>query len=154
MSSLRSKRNFKGLGLSAGAGSSSSPDTPLLVPAPDGGLIRKAPPPISTSSSRVASSSSLHPSSDHDASTPNAQRNLHATISNTLANLDLKRRRFNLKNDEFTNIQELGMGNGGSVMKVEHVASRTVMAKKVRPSSRLTKLWSTSTTDTHLVTHR
>jgi mitogen-activated protein kinase kinase len=125
MSSIRKKRNFKGLGLSGGSDGVAEPS---LVAAPDGSLMRKAPPPaLSTSSSRA-------PSYSHDSanSTPNAQRNLHATLSTTLANLDLsKRKRFDLKHDELKNIEELGMGNGGSVMKVEHVASGTVMAKKV-----------------------
>ncbi|KAL0573240.1 MAP kinase kinase (MEK) [Marasmius crinis-equi] len=35
------------------------------------------------------------------------------------------------KPEELKNIAELGMGNGGSVMKVEHVPSGIIMAKKV-----------------------
>ncbi|KAG6809234.1 hypothetical protein H0H92_001059 [Tricholoma furcatifolium] len=36
-----------------------------------------------------------------------------------------------LKNADLKNLAELGQGNGGSVMKVEHVPSGTVMAKKI-----------------------
>ncbi|KAF7298632.1 STE/STE7/MEK1 protein kinase [Mycena indigotica] len=57
-----------------------------------------------------------------------------ASLSSRLAALDAKntkKREFDLKNDDFTSLQELGSGNGGSVMKVQHVKSGTIMAKKV-----------------------
>ncbi|KAF9049475.1 kinase-like protein [Hymenopellis radicata] len=42
------------------------------------------------------------------------------------------RKRFGpLKNEDFRNIEELGLGNGGSVMKVEHIPSGLIMAKKI-----------------------
>ncbi|KAF5389045.1 hypothetical protein D9757_004894 [Collybiopsis confluens] len=36
-----------------------------------------------------------------------------------------------LKESDLRNITELGMGNGGSVMKVEHIKSGVIMAKKI-----------------------
>lgn len=55
----------------------------------------------------------------------------HATLSNTLANLDMNAEiKFDLKNEDLKDLQELGQGNGGSVKKVEHVPTKTMMAKK------------------------
>ncbi|KAK7041987.1 STE/STE7/MEK1 protein kinase [Favolaschia claudopus] len=59
---------------------------------------------------------------------------IQASLSNTIASLDRKPKykEFDLKNDtDFTILQELGQGNGGSVMKVQHVPTGTVMAKKI-----------------------
>jgi mitogen-activated protein kinase kinase len=39
--------------------------------------------------------------------------------------------KFDLKNEDLKDLQELGQGNGGSVNKVEHVPTGTIMAKKV-----------------------
>jgi mitogen-activated protein kinase kinase len=59
---------------------------------------------------------------------------MQVSLSSTIASMDIKpqHKEFDLKNDEFHTLQELGQGNGGSVMKVQHVATGTVMAKKVR----------------------
>ncbi|KAF7299899.1 STE/STE7/MEK1 protein kinase [Mycena chlorophos] len=57
-----------------------------------------------------------------------------SSLSSTLAALDArntKKREFDLKNDDFTSLAELGSGNGGCVMKVQHVRTGTIMAKKV-----------------------
>ena len=43
--------------------------------------------------------------------------------------------RLDLRPEDFTSIDELGRGNGGTVCKVLHVRTNTVMAKKVRRSS-------------------
>lgn len=65
--------------------------------------------------------------------TPVIKRNTyHATLSNTLANLDLNAEtKFDLKDEDLKDLQELGQGNGGSVKKVEHIPTKTIMAKKV-----------------------
>ncbi|KAI0786802.1 kinase [Abortiporus biennis] len=57
----------------------------------------------------------------------------HTTLSTTLANLDLnsENKFAELKNEDLKDMQELGQGNGGSVKKVEHVPSGTIMAKKI-----------------------
>jgi mitogen-activated protein kinase kinase len=57
----------------------------------------------------------------------------HTTLSNTLANLDLNAEvKYDLRDEDLKDLHELGQGNGGSVKKVEHVPSHTIMAKKVR----------------------
>ena len=56
----------------------------------------------------------------------------HAALSNTLANLDMNAEiKFDLRNEDLKDLQELGQGNGGSVKKVEHTPTGTIMAKKV-----------------------
>lgn len=40
--------------------------------------------------------------------------------------------RLDLRPDDFENVDELGRGNGGTVCKVLHVRTNTVMAKKVK----------------------
>lgn len=40
--------------------------------------------------------------------------------------------KFELKAEDLKDLQELGQGNGGSVKKVEHIPTGTIMAKKVR----------------------
>jgi hypothetical protein len=39
--------------------------------------------------------------------------------------------RLDLRNEDFSELDELGRGNGGTVCKVLHVRTKTVMAKKV-----------------------
>lgn len=57
----------------------------------------------------------------------------HAHLSNALANLDMNAEiKFEVKADDLMDLQELGQGNGGSVKKVMHVPTETIMAKKVR----------------------
>lgn len=59
----------------------------------------------------------------------------HRDLSNTLANLDMNAEvKFDLRNEDLKDLQELGQGNGGSVKKVEHTPTNTIMAKKVRSS--------------------
>lgn len=66
----------------------------------------------------------------------NVKRNtLHQTITTTLANLEATSTaevKYDLKNEDFRDIQDLGQGNGGSVKKAEHIPTGTFMAKKVR----------------------
>ncbi|KAF9555200.1 kinase, partial [Agrocybe pediades] len=57
---------------------------------------------------------------------------LHATITNTLAKLDLKATpKLDIKNEDLRKLADLGQGNGGSVVKVEHEPTGTIMAKKI-----------------------
>ncbi|KAF6748474.1 STE/STE7/MEK1 protein kinase [Ephemerocybe angulata] len=64
----------------------------------------------------------------------NVKRNtLHATLTTKLASLEANNTaevKFDLKNEDLVDIQELGQGNGGSVKKVEHLPTKTHMAKK------------------------
>jgi mitogen-activated protein kinase kinase len=70
----------------------------------------------------------------HTTGSASAQRTTyHTTLSNTIASLEINSgTRFDLRNEDLKELQELGQGNGGSVKKVEHLPSNTIMAKKVR----------------------
>ena len=123
-SPIRKKRNFKALQL-PGA---------IQVPAPVG---KKRPPPVSAVEQvhdgtvlTVFGGASTAPHS----ALPAIRRNTyHAALSTTLANLDMNAEiKFDLKDEDLKDLQELGQGNGGSVKKVEHVPTGTIMAKKVR----------------------
>jgi len=68
----------------------------------------------------------------HTASPAVRRNTYHAALSNTLANLDMNAEiKIDLKNEDLKDLQELGQGNGGSVKKVEHVPTGTIMAKKI-----------------------
>lgn len=56
----------------------------------------------------------------------------HNTLSTTLAKLDMnsETKFHDLRNEDLKDLQELGQGNGGSVKKVEHEPTGTIMAKK------------------------
>lgn len=41
--------------------------------------------------------------------------------------------KLDLKNEDLIVLKELGAGNGGTVSKVQHAATKDVMARKVRP---------------------
>jgi len=56
----------------------------------------------------------------------------HTNLADTLANLDMNAEvKFDLRNEDLKDLQELGQGNGGSVKKVEHTPTNTIMAKKI-----------------------
>jgi mitogen-activated protein kinase kinase len=72
------------------------------------------------------------PPPPHTASPAIRRNTYHTTLSNTLANLDMNAEiKFDLKDGDLKDLQELGQGNGGSVKKVEHIPTKTIMAKKV-----------------------
>ena len=72
------------------------------------------------------------PSSAPATSSVSARRmTYHTNLANTLANLDMNAKvKFDLRNEDLKDMQELGQGNGGSVKKVEHTPTNTIMAKK------------------------
>ena len=124
---LRTKRNFKALVL---------PDDPIVPdpvasrPAPRpgfGGLGKKRPPPL-------GEGTTLDPTLPLDSPATGRRSAMHKTLSNTLAKLDLKAEvpKLDLKNSDLKKLSELGQGNGGSVVKVEHMPSGMIMAMKVR----------------------
>src|ERR1700678_3849032 len=156
ISPIRKKRNFKALQL-PGAESSVSPNLEAepvptrLAPAPvvSAPVGKKRPPPMIIKAPKIPSSSGAVSAVEQDgtvltvlggASTvphtasPAVRRNTyHAALSTTLASMvEIK---FDLKNEDIKDLQELGQGNGGSVKKVEHVPTKTIMAKKVRVCS-------------------
>jgi len=153
---LRSKRNFKALQLDVSNPQPPPPSEPDPVPtrlapaskqAPGGS--KKRPPPMNLKPKVAADTppaSDLSavdgfvavapaPSSAPASGTPSAgakRMTYHTTLSNTLASLDLNADvKYDLRDEDLKDLHELGQGNGGSVKKVEHVPSRTIMAKKV-----------------------
>ncbi|KAF8955951.1 kinase-like domain-containing protein [Flammula alnicola] len=123
---IRKKRNFKALQLAVSDGTRcSAPVERKKRPPP---MIIKAPK-IPNSSGAVLHGASTAP---HSASTAVRRNTYHATLSTTLANLDMNAEiKFDLKNEDLKDLQELGQGNGGSVKKVEHIPTKTIMAKKI-----------------------
>ena len=132
---LRTKRNFKALKLpELDLDITQKPVEPLPTrPAPQPG--RKRPPPIQADPGL---------GSPLTAGTPGTGRTrsaIQASLTSHLARLDIMGSpRFDLRNEDLTSLQELGHGNGGSVVKVQHVPSGTIMAKKVCARARPSKL--------------
>lgn len=127
---LRTKRNFKSLVL---------PDDPIIAPpsrddpiasrrAPRPGGDKKRPPPLGEENGFILDYT-LPPESP----VTGRRSAMHKTISNTLAKLDLNAEapKLDLKKSDLKNLAELGQGNGGSVVKVEHIPTGTIMAMKV-----------------------
>lgn len=139
---IRKKRNFKDLQLPVSEASAPADHEPVptrLAPQPAG---KKRPPPMTLKAPKISNGTNGDP---ERLSTPNglisapptasasARRNTyHDTLSNTLANLDMngETKKFDLRNEDLKDLQELGQGNGGSVKKVEHIPTGTLMAKK------------------------
>lgn len=157
ISPIRKKRNFKALQLNVKSTPASPAESqaesvqPIPVrqaPVPGG---KKRPPPMTLKPTKVPSSgaaavsaieqetphlltvASNGPSSAPNTASASTRRNTyHATLSSTLANLDMNTEiKFDLRNEDLKDLQELGQGNGGSVKKVEHTPTGTIMAKKV-----------------------
>ncbi|PFH45828.1 hypothetical protein AMATHDRAFT_71049 [Amanita thiersii Skay4041] len=81
-----------------------------------------------TSASRGTNSAVLTPATG----SRGTRSAIQASLTNELARLDIKGGvKFDLHNEDLRHLEELGHGNGGSVVKVEHVPSGTVMAKKI-----------------------
>ena len=165
MSRLRSKRNFKALQLDVSSPQSPTEPDPIPIrqaPAnkPGAGGGKKRPPPMVLKPKLPAEapatggdpSSAVDgfvaiapaPSSAPASGTTSAsakRMTYHTTLSNTLASLDLNAEvKYDLRDEDLKDLHELGQGNGGSVKKVEHVPSHTIMAKKVRPPLRASAL--------------
>ena len=56
----------------------------------------------------------------------------HTKLSTTIANLDInsETKFHDLHSEDLKDLKELGQGNSGSVKKVEHTPTGTIMAKK------------------------
>jgi hypothetical protein len=145
---IRKKRNFKGLGLDVAQPTPAAEPVPTrLAPAAGGG--KRRPPPLKSTKSTgapaqepdndlVTTVANNGPSSAPATGPVSARRmTYHTNLANTLANLDMNAEvKFDLRNEDLKDLQELGQGNGGSVKKVEHTPTSTIMAKKVSYSSR------------------
>ena len=154
MSRIRSKRNFKALQLDVTTPHPEPPEMEQPVPTrlapatkPAGGGGKKRPPPMNlkpklpadapTGDSAVDGLLSVAPASTSAPASANTSTNMkrmtyHTTLSNTLASLDMNAEvKYDLRDEDLKDLNELGQGNGGSVKKVEHVPTHTIMAKKV-----------------------
>ena len=126
---LRTKRNFKALKL---------PDEPIVRdpiasrPAPRPGMPKRRPPPLGEGTN--SNGFSIDPTMPPDSPVTGRRSAMHKTLSNTLAKLDLKAEvpKLDLKSSDLRKLAELGQGNGGSVVEVEHIPTGTIMAMKVR----------------------
>lgn len=133
---LRTKRNFKGLQLGSEEPPPSPPPpaaAPIAKPAPrplpiPGAQGKKRPPPLGES----ANPAPFMPPLDLPEESPATGRHsaMQATLSEKLAQLKLQIK-LDLKNSDLKKLGDLGQGNGGSVEKVEHVPTGTIMAKKI-----------------------
>ncbi|KAH9169017.1 Pkinase-domain-containing protein [Lactarius sanguifluus] len=156
MSRIRSKRNFKALQVDVATPQPEPPETAAPVPTrlapaakPAGGGAKKRPPPM-TLKPKVAGDApaseagsagdgllAVAPGPTSAPASGNAAANMkrmtyHTTLSNTLASLDLNAEvKYDLRDEDLKDLHELGQGNGGSVKKVEHVPTHTIMAKKI-----------------------
>ncbi|KAG6330898.1 hypothetical protein ID866_8192 [Astraeus odoratus] len=147
---IRKKRNFKALQLDVTASTNpkdSEPVSTRAAPGTTGAKGKKRPPPMTLNSSKLGqipppndADGGLFPvanglSSAHGVGSESSRRNTyHTTLSNTLANLDMNAEtRYDLRHEDLKDLQELGQGNGGSVKKVEHIPTKTIMAKKAAP---------------------
>ncbi|KAF8170914.1 ste7-like protein [Pholiota molesta] len=142
---LRKKRNFKALQLAVAepaltASASAREAEPVAMPAATSAPVerKKRPPPMIIKAPKIPSSSGAVSAVEQDtglltvtavasnvpqtASHAVRRNTYHAALSNTLANLDM--------NAEIKPT-ELGQGNGGSVKKVEHTPTKTILAKKI-----------------------
>ncbi|KAF8957188.1 kinase-like domain-containing protein [Flammula alnicola] len=130
---LRTKRNFKSLVLPVEDGSpppaTVNPIATRPAPPPGG---KKRPPPLGEGG--PAPGFVLDPSLQAESPATGRRSAMHATLSRTLEKLDLASKavqKFGLKNEDLKKLADLGQGNGGSVVKVEHIPTGTIMAKKI-----------------------
>ncbi|KAG9037020.1 MAP kinase kinase (MEK) [Tulasnella sp. JGI-2019a] len=155
---VRKKRNFKGLGLDVAG--TPAPAPPALDPAPQAAIAplplggarpassraapgapggRKKPPTMDLSKSKGAAGGgkpgSLGAGSNSGTTTSGAAQrsNYQATLSEQIATLDINgsHPKLDLRQEDLKPIGELGQGNGGTVNKVMHLPTKTIMAKKV-----------------------
>lgn len=166
---VRKKRNFKALQLDVSNPAPAPPPVPVPVPAiatrlaPSAPGGRRKPPAMDLSKSKVvpapvqdkvespgllsvAAPSNSAPTSAASAS---AQRSTyHHKLTDHLASLEISNpeTKLDLCAEDLKNIGELGAGNGGTVNKVEHVPTKTIMAKKVCIQGYLILKWDTNST--------
>ncbi|KAI0301193.1 kinase-like domain-containing protein [Multifurca ochricompacta] len=116
---IRSKRNFKSLQLHVPVlPQSSSESEPMATPAAaaavggaGGAGAKKRPPPMNLK--------------------PKAPADTTATTTTTTMTTSEGILSYDLRDEDLKDLNELGQGNGGSVKKVEHVPTHTIMAKKI-----------------------
>ncbi|PPQ76023.1 hypothetical protein CVT26_005552 [Gymnopilus dilepis] len=122
---LRTKRNFKALVL---------PDDPILPPSQNPVATRPAPPPGGKRRPPPLGGEAATNGFVLDPTIPmeSPATGRRSAMINSLAKLDLKDKpKLDLKNADLKKLADLGQGNGGSVEKVEHLPTGTIMAKKI-----------------------
>ena len=152
---VRKKRNFKALQLDVSKSTQPPATTtapsvqvqttePVATRPPPQANGRKRPPPMKlvpkTQSNVISSEDNLLTvNADKSNSAPSTGLNsasrpgLHNDLTQKLANLDMNAEtKYDLRNEDLEELQELGQGNGGSVKKVKHTPTGKTMAKKVR----------------------
>ncbi|KAH0831961.1 kinase-like domain-containing protein [Lanmaoa asiatica] len=130
---IRKKRNFKALQLDVTQSAKPNEPEPIPIRAAPAGAAKgkRRPPPMTLNAPKLGQAPVT---SDADGSLlavgvgppsalatgASARRNTyHTTLSNTLAHLDMNAEtRYDLRNEDLKDLQELGQGNGGSVKKV------------------------------------
>lgn len=152
---VRKKRNFKALQLDVTKSSQPNPTPPPDAPPvqvqtqpvatraapPANG--RRRPPPMKLAAPKVSTAAAASEdglltvngdkaSSAPSTGLPSSRPGYHNDLTQKLANMDMSAEtKYDLKNEDLRELQELGQGNGGSVKKVEHTPTGKVMAKKV-----------------------
>lgn len=130
-SSIRKKRNFKGLQLAESPLASPASSTTPSQNTGDGSATSHASTAGKYSTATPGGSLSLTGKNSIDTE-PNSGANYHNKLTQQLANLELGvEYKLDLKNEDLKTLSELGAGNSGTVTKVLHEKSGTVMAKKV-----------------------
>ncbi|TDL22144.1 Pkinase-domain-containing protein [Rickenella mellea] len=142
---IRKKRNFKALQLEVAKPPPPQPPTETMpiptraAPQPGG---RRRPPPMTLAAPKLMATPppdgnllvvSNTPNSAPATGSVSATRpGYHADLTQKLATMDMNAvTKYDLRNEDLKELQELGQGNGGSVKKVEHTPSGKIMAKKI-----------------------
>lgn len=148
---VRKKRNFKALQLDVtkSAQPTPQPSAPATQPVepkptrnPPAANGRRRPPPMKLAAPAIQTQTTnednfLTVSQNTSNSAPatgalSATRPYHNDLTQKLANLNMNAEtKYDLRNEDLKELQELGQGNGGSVKKVQHVPTGKTMAKKV-----------------------
>ncbi|KAL5524629.1 STE7 [Sanghuangporus sanghuang] len=146
---VRKKRNFKALQLDVTKSAQPPPPQPPLnaepvaIRPPPQVNGKRRPPPMKLAAPKVTANP---PPAEDNLLTVNgvgsnsapatgalsATRPYHNDLTQKLANLDMNAEtKYDLRNEDLKELQELGQGNGGSVKKVQHVPTGKIMAKKI-----------------------
>ncbi|KAH8114495.1 Pkinase-domain-containing protein [Phellopilus nigrolimitatus] len=150
---VRKKRNFKALQLNVtkSAQPAPVPNPPPIQPAepiptrnPPTANGRRRPPPMKLAAPKVSVPAAA-PAEDNFLTVTNNSNSAPATglvsatrpgyhndLTQKLANLDMNAEtKYDLRNEDLEELQELGQGNGGSVKKIQHTPTGKIMAKKI-----------------------
>ncbi|KAH0582361.1 hypothetical protein H2248_010307 [Termitomyces sp. 'cryptogamus'] len=137
---LRTKRNFKALQIPVhepallrhkaptGVSLLQVPTLPKRPVGPQPLPLKRRPPPLGDA---APVQGILSPAVDSAVNSGRHSALIHATLAKMELEPAAPVEITDLKNADLKNLAELGHGNGGSVMKVEHVPTGTVMAKKI-----------------------